>query len=367
LACDLAFRALPIIKEDGAMSETNPNARAVWKPLASSCVVRAIDPDVMCPAVFGDITLAASGRDLQDIQLGWRTVSFPNDQRAAVANALALADGTRWVTKIATQCSLAPDSATRLFQELYDLAVVRDASDTCTDAFTFHRHLAHYQRRLFHRAASENPLVRQIATAPTRKLVLGHLLDRCHWVTSAASHISPAIAHAPSLRVQLLLSEFLAEEYWHGHWLLEGLKEAGLSEDDVANSAPFPATQAQINLLRWSATTDVLAYGTCLTVTERVAAERARQLHDFWESLGATRLVPPETIAPFREHSTIDAEHGHDAVGAEIFAEAAPIAKPRRAALYRTIWSMVANAKETNIQVVRYYADEARPFYGQDI
>jgi len=249
--------------------------------------------------------------------------------------------------------------------KLYEQAALLHAGDHDLPALAFYEHL----RSLVHladRARGKSRLLEHYAQkTASRRLILGYLIETYHFAAAAASHLALAIATAPSLRLQTVFSEHLSEEYWHHAWLERGLHAAGLRHEDIERSVPCPGTLALIHHLRWLATSDSLSYAVCLGVAESEPSLLAAWA-EFWDMLAAGE-VEAEAIAPFREHSLLDCQEGHEAYGAEPFHASGPLTAQeqarirQRVSLFRDLtWAQHASILST------YESEAGPPLLGAD-
>ena len=176
--------------------------------------------------------------------------------------------------------------------------------------------------------------VQQLVPESTPRTVIGGLIENYHFVIANAAHVSPAIVSAPTERVRMMWSDYLSDEYWHGVWLRQGLRAAGLSDDDIARADPLPSTLAVINFLTLTSMVDPLAYAICLTAGESLGETKgiaSRRYDDM------AALVGEEIVAPFREHHVVDLDNHHNAVSAELFVEVPPLNRRQQDAIYRAV------------------------------
>src|SRR5262249_2210497 len=150
-------------------------------------------------------------------------------------------------------------------------------------------------------------LLDALERAPSRRLLLGGLVETYHLVGAASSHISPAIARSPTTNLQMMFSEYLAGEYWHGLWLRQGLPAPDISPIDLGRCDPLRGRMAAINCLRWAASTDLLAYSACLAAGELEGGSKtAERVERYFDALVKLNLVPEEVIRPFKLHTLED-------------------------------------------------------------
>ena len=227
----------------------------------------------------------------------------------------------------ATLGSLALDSGLELpfvhsiVQTLYELGIVRLHTTTAVSASAFYHHVVACLRAHRHKMLQHNPILSLYEPHTiTKKQLVGYLIEAYHFSASAASHISLAVTQAPSKKIEMVLSHYLAEEYWHGNLLAKGIARAGVSKETLQSIQPTFPILGIINFLRHVARTDLQAYGLCIALTEGHTSPTAIMAkQDVWEAIKAMQLVPDETLDVFYEHDVIDHNAKHDEVPEVIF------------------------------------------------
>jgi hypothetical protein len=250
----------------------------------------------------------------------------------------SLCDGRRTLAEVAREAGIEPALAVDLLSRLYAEGLICETGPAPVPPLLFLEHarsLCLRWRRA--RLAPTGGLEAAFAEgAYSRRLAIGYLLEVTHIVRGAAGHIAAAIAHAPDERLQLLLSEYLEDEYWHGSWMEQALRAAGLSEDDLARALPLPATLAVLNSWRHAAQTDLLLYGGLIAITES-GPDETTQVEALFRKTLAQGVLPEAAWRPYFEHAFGDGVADHLAHGRAIFAAAGPLARPRRDALRRLL------------------------------
>jgi hypothetical protein len=305
--------------------------------------------------------VAARGTDgvIHSIDARWRTCSFEPDDAPLVGAIWPLLDGSRTIDEVV--CSVGFDSvhSRDMLQSLYEHGILVNANNTPVPSLVFHDHATSIGRMWM--AMEDSDLFQALCDRPTKRLLLAYLLDHYHYIAGAAAHISCAIANAPNERLRLLLSEHLSEEYWHGIWTASGLRAAGLSERQIEESLPLPATLGAMSFLRLLGTTDPLGYFATLGVRESHAFESpddARAAWDYWTKVG---IVPEEVIAPYRDHQLLDMAHDHGRISAEAFVELPPLTKRQQDDVFRVLVNFARLMGESASAVLRYCEDERNP------
>jgi hypothetical protein len=333
-----------------------------WKALAAKQHVPPLALDAR-PHFRRGVELEREDERVSQITAEGAAVPFEDGDGTDIASVARTADGTRTIAEIAAASGLATERAQAVLSRLYELGVVDVGDAELVAPLAFHRHIEQLGLRVDRRVRRESGLLPRLSEGPGRRLVLGYLVDKFHFVDSAASHLGAAVHHAPTDRTRMMLTEYLADEYWHGKWLRSGLRAAGLSDDEIERSAPLPATVGLINLLRWTAATDVLSYAACLAVWEHGGPERAAGLRSMWDRLLEHKLLPREALMPFRGHALADSELGHGSLWAEPFVDASPLGGPQRQVITRTVLSLLHAMAESHTAIVRYYGPSDGPAY----
>ena len=250
----------------------------------------------------------------------------------------ALCDGRRTLAEVARDAGLAPDLVRELLSQLYAEGLVHETGEGPVPAVLFFEHVRTLCLRWRRAKLSLRPGVEPLFSAGTysKRLALGYLLEVTHIVRGAASHIAAAIAHASDERLQLMLSEYLEDEYWHGSWMDQALRGGGLSEEDLVRALPLPATLAVLNSWRNAGQTDLLLYGGLIGITESGPGEEGQTEALFRATLGQG-VLPEAAWRPYFEHAIGDETADHLSHGRAIFAAAPPLPRSRRDALRRQL------------------------------
>jgi hypothetical protein len=336
-------------------------AKQAWRALAPQCE-REFADDSMRLAQCRHVTARHADGMIPEIDAVWRVCSFEEEDARRLGKLWPLIDGTRTIAQLAERFPGEGTQTRDLLLSLYEHGLLLNAGGTAVPALSFHDHATSVGRMWLSQLVSKSGLA-QVLWGPgmTRRLMIGWLLDRYHYISGAASHVSRAIAHVSSERLTMMLSEHLSEEYWHGTWMASGLRAVGITEEELQRSLPLPATLGAMNFLRWIAETDTLGYFLTLGVREAHAAERAEQQRERWKVWDQAKLLPMEAYAPFRDHDAVDLEAGHSSISAEPFVGMPPLAQAQQESLFRTLKSFAAATAESAAGVLRYYTDEKNP------
>jgi TENA/THI-4/PQQC family len=319
------------------------------------------------PRLLPEISFLFDGKSLQAVKLidgpseldpslmaTDAVIPLEGERRERLEKIHSFLDGTRTINQIATQCDLNRELCSRFIQELYEQGIVEDAAARPAPPLSFYNHAVTLGRRESLRQLSRSPMAQHMLRGTlTKRLVVGYLVEEYHLVSSAASHISPVIAAAPTAHLRMMFSDYLSGEYWHCQLLERGLLAAGLTKEEVAASDPLPGTLAAINLLRNSARTDLLAYSVCLSINEGGDVRAAAAFSQMYDLIG--QFVSPEVLAPSREHAELDFEDQHESLGAEAFVDEVTISSQRQDAIYRTVMATAGTLLEQHRQMAAFY------------
>jgi len=283
-------------------------------------------------------------------------------QPSAEAAGGALCDGRRTLAELAREGGLDLDLARTLLSRLYAQGLVCETGSALVPSSLFLEHAQglcwRWRRaRLGHGPALEACFA---SGSYSRRLATGYLLEVTHVVRGAAGHIAAAIAHASDEGLQLRLSEYLEDEYWHGELMERALKGAGLGQQELARAVPLPATQAVLNSWRHAAHTDLLLYGGLIAITESATDESSAIVELFHRTL-AQRVLPEAAWRPYFEHAFGDSAADHVSHGRAIFEAAGPLLPSRRDQLRR---ALLLHSEALVLQeraVLSFYAEAEGP------
>jgi hypothetical protein len=249
-----------------------------------------------------------------------------------------LCDGRRTIAEVAREAGLEPELAVEVLTRLYADGLVRETGPSPVPPLLFLEHARSYCLR-FRRERLSRGASLEVTFAGhgySARLAVGYLLEVTHIVRGAAGHIAAAVAHTSDAELQLLLSEYLEDEYWHGAWMEGALRGAGLRDVEIARALPLPATLAVLNSWRHAAHTDLLLYGGLIAITESGPAE-ASEIEALFQQTVARGVLPEAAWRPYFEHAVGDSAADHLSHGRAIFAAAGPLAESRRDTLRRLL------------------------------
>lgn len=349
-----------------------PGITATWRPLADQRRGWSLDPAV-APVLCRLVKLEHDGDEVASVAIGNKRASFGGELRARMTQLLGLMDGRRTIRDLAAETDEDLDELVDLIGQLYALGAVWNEADCAVPSGAVVSHLDHLAQ------AFKQELGARIRSVPDalkehrcRRLVVGYLVEAFHVVSGAAIHISPGVAMAPTHRSRMILSDLLAEEYWHGELLRTGLLKLGFSEQDIARADPLSGTLAFINCLRGAAMTGVLEYAASFLAGEAGSdalgqEAEAKQVASFYEFLGRDGVIPQEALQPFADHALVDVAHGHQTYATELICEREMVSGQDQSSMRRAMLMYLQTVGERERQLVRFYgAPDGPPFFTAD-
>jgi pyrroloquinoline quinone (PQQ) biosynthesis protein C len=336
--------------------ESNRPIGATWRSLADESPLELLDPRSRLSRSKHARFVEKDGR-ITEIDLGGRKVQLTDGDSERVTALLEQLDQGRTLEETAAQLGWALDETLETVQELYLVAALCLVGDAPVPGLTFAKHLDFYVKSVQVRMSGSVPsLLEALERAPSRRLLLGALVETFHFVSSAASHLSAILSHATNDNLRMMWSEYLGGEFWHGLWLRQGLRAAGLSDEELDSADPLPGTLGVINCLRWAAQTDPLAYSACLAAGEQEGGPKSiERVSRYYDKLVSFGVLPEEVIRPFRMHALEDCGADHHSYALEAFAIAPPLTRQQQDQVRRAVLQFQRSVGEQLIQIIRYY------------
>jgi len=154
----------------------------------------------------------------------------------------------------------------------------------------------------------------ELLDSPSPSLIYGWVLENYFYFSSAARHVSAAVASCPDARIRTELVLHLEEESDHADLLKEGLADGSewASVIPVDICRPLPTTLAFIGYLRELASLDWKAYCVALVYIQLSLSPQDEKYKLFFESL---RTRTPEASRIWRgllAHDLADQALGHN-------------------------------------------------------
>jgi hypothetical protein len=154
----------------------------------------------------------------------------------------------------------------------------------------------------------------ELLDSPSPSLIYGWVLENYFYFSSAARHVSAAVASCPDARIRTELVLHLEEEADHADLLKEGLAKgsewASLIPLDICR--PLPTTLAFIGYFRELASLDWKAYCLALVYIQLSLSPQDEKYKSFFESL-KTRIPEASKIwGGLMAHDLADLALGHN-------------------------------------------------------
>jgi len=287
------------------------------------------------------------------LDLVWSELHYSAAHAERIHALLDLCDGSRDLKTLEEWLDWPHWHFASLLATLYARGALEDASCQEAPAQLCQEHLVARGRTLRALMGRETDL---LGAKPHRRLLLGSLVETWHYVRAAAEHIGAALGHAPEGRLRDGLAQMLIDECKHGKDLAGGLRQAGLSDADLAASQPLPETRAVIQALRTLGATDLLSYGVCCAINESPKSDTA--IKETWGQIGQLRLLPEAAIAPFRGHELEDEASDHTAIAALLFSEHETLSRLQQLRIRRHVQAFIAVQRHCYQAIRNAYRDE---------
>ncbi len=337
--------------------------RKTW---SSKLPVSEVLPEAFKPRVVRGLRLevnadATSAR----VDLSWKALEFEPEDAGFMQKLFAIADGSLDQREISQRTGRELGSTIAALQYLFEEGVVESGSSEDLPGVAFCRNLVNRGRRLQDRHSESGAITRIMEGRGHARLLLGFLVERHHFTSLVATHLSEAIRSAQSERLRMMLTEYLADEYTHGPWLRTGL-ETAIPKISLETASVLPSTAAIIGFLAAAARSDLLAYAGCVASLEQPSELPgvADSQIEFWDQLELLGLVKPEVIRPFRMHELMDIEQQHNNLAAEIYAEHGQVTHEHGRRIQRTVAEFLYTLREWDRAIVAFYAEpEGEPYF----
>lgn len=345
-----------------------PGMTSAWRPLADQRQNWSLDP-VVAPVLCRLVKVDHQEDGVAALSIGNKRASFDGELRERITRLVGLMNGRRTLRELASETDEDLDELIELVGQLYALGAVWNEADCSVPSGALVSHLDHLAQAFKQELSTRIRSVRDALEGQrSRRLVIGYLIEGFHVVSGAAIHISPGVAMAPTHRSRMILSDLLAEEYWHGELLRTGLLKLGLTDHDIERADPLAGTLAFINCLRGAAMTGVLEYAASFLAGEAGSQAlghdmEARNLSEFYEFLGRDGVIPPEALQPFADHDLVDVAHGHQSYAAELICERATVSGPEQSSMRRAMLMYLQTVGERERQLVRFYGPPEGPMF----
>ncbi len=334
-----------------------------WRPLAKKTTRDLISKDVI-PSVYGYISHELVEGSLV-IDVGWQFVKIAGQDGETVSKLLNAIDGLKGLPALAAELDWSVGKVHLVLQDLFLQGIIEDKSKQVIKGITFHDNIVSVGRAL-RKSMLKRVSILGDGEVPSKRVLLGSLVEAYHYVQSAASHIAPAVAGAPNERMSLAFGAFLEDEYMHGEWLKSGLLQSGcFTEEEFTEAYPLAETLGQINHLRWLSRNNVYAYSVILGVVEAPPAGQVfidKAIAD-WNKIKEYNLLDEAVYAPFRDHEIHDIGVGHASLSAEVFVECGYLSREQQRNIENALFALIDIQEKAYLAVKEFYSGDGPYFY----
>jgi len=163
------------------------------------------------------------------------------------------------------------------------------------------------------RAIDGHRLWSELLDSSSPALIYGWVLENYFYFSSAARHVSAAVASCPDPHIRNELVRHLQEETDHADLLREGLTDGSESVSIVPVDLcrPLPTTLTFIGYLREIASSDWKAYCLALAYIQLSLCPQEVKYQSFFESLGARAPEASRMWRGILAHDEADRALGH--------------------------------------------------------
>jgi len=305
------------------------------------------------------INVQHDGERVVMLDTGWQEIRFVSPHDLRVGQFLDAVHDDANVLQLALRLGWSESATQAVATDLYRFGIVRDVGQSPVPAALFCDHIVNMGRSLRTRMAAEVQLLDLPSGGPTRRMLIGSLVETYHFVAAAPFHLAAALHGAPNDDARRLLGSLFTDEQSHGGWLRKGLLDAGLTTEQMDIAVPLPETLAVINLLRVLPSVDYLGYLACVAINESPRADK--QIKKDWLQIGAMGLVPPEAVKPFMGHELEDQGSGHAEIPKTIFATHGSLSATQQRQIDRTIRTFLATQDVCYRAMKRFYGPPEGP------
>lgn len=173
------------------------------------------------------------------------------------------------------------------------------------------------QLTLLAKLVRDNPFWNNILDHPREvedRVYHGMCIENYHLLFRESYFDAPILSYPFNQHVRRHINEFYTEEIGHDRLLLKSLESVGLSEEELFESTPLPATMALCNSLSYWARLDPLFFFTTLGPLEG----REIEVDSFVRAMHEKKL-PSDFIDPIETHANINMNASHGLLTRDIF------------------------------------------------
>jgi hypothetical protein len=151
------------------------------------------------------------------------------------------------------------------------------------------------------------------------RVVDGWLIESYHFIRGANARLSYAAAQASDERIREIFARHSVEEYNHHEFFAESLRRRGFDPVIVDRVGPLPTTRAVIEMARFAARVDCLAYAACSGLLESTGSD-VEKGRAFYYAVGQHfDADKTDFVAPMLKHLELDEAYGHGSVMQDVF------------------------------------------------
>jgi hypothetical protein len=162
------------------------------------------------------------------------------------------------------------------------------------------------------------------------RVVDGWLIESYHFIRAANARLTYATAHADDERIRDIFAHQSLEEYNHHEFFAESLRRRGLDPVIVDRVGPLPTTRAVVDMARYAARADCLAYAACSGLLESTGSD-ADKARSFYRAVSENfDKEGKDFVAPMLEHINLDEAYEHGSVMRHVF-DPIPVISAERA------------------------------------
>jgi pyrroloquinoline quinone (PQQ) biosynthesis protein C len=189
-----------------------------------------------------------------------------------------------------------------------------------------------------------------------KEVFLGLIMETYHYIKSASSHISTAIAHCTDPAWQRLLSEYLSEEYDHAWMARDCLVRMGMPLDQVESAHPVIGTWSWINNLRQIAREDTLGYLACTKLFEARGMDTLESAHTL-QRIATAYGYPDNCMEPLISHVKEDVLAEHTGLLEEALSDRASVPAGQAHTAVNNLHDLKHSYDQYNDGIILYYSD----------
>lgn len=295
-----------------------------------------------------------------EIQLRARHCSFEFAEQEAAAVSSLLADlhaGRLTVRELLSRSPEIAEQVPRLLEDLDGLRMLVESDiergDGARTGVQLYREVRRVADRTATRVAKSAFFRALVEGRAIRQQLIGYALEY-YWIVQAAPGlIGPALATTSSAERGLMQS-FLKSELGHDRFLAAALKSVGVTQAQLDDHQPLPATLALCASLGVYGRQHPLSFKASLFLFERARLPFIDAFDKRCRELG----LPEGFYRPLRAHADINDEHDHENIS-RLLMELEPVVDSETCSVVkRHVSIMVETMVQQEDQILTYYGQE---------